>query len=85
MRQAVRATGLGRLVSRPLTTSPTPFRCAAPGIGRHERGLSGLRRVTLPLASLPGAIKTIGSERWFSSKKPVFEAGEAPSFAFAFE
>ncbi|KXH26888.1 HAD-superfamily subfamily IIA hydrolase [Colletotrichum simmondsii] len=86
MRQAVRATGLGRLVSRPLTTtSPTPFRCAAAGIGRHERGLSGLRRATIPLTSSFGVTKTVGSERWFSSKKPVFEAGEAPSFAFAFD
>ncbi|KAK1701073.1 HAD-superfamily subfamily IIA hydrolase [Colletotrichum godetiae] len=84
MRQAVKVTGLGRLLLRPLTTSPTPFRCAAAGIGRHERGLSGLRRVTLPSTSL-SYVKTVGAGRWYSSKKPVFEAGEAPSFAFAFD
>ncbi|OHE91180.1 HAD-superfamily subfamily IIA hydrolase [Colletotrichum orchidophilum] len=86
MRQSGRLTGLGRLFSRPLTTSASqaPFRSAAAGIGCQERELLGLRRATLPCTRLSG-VKSVGSERWYSSKKPVFEAGEAPSFAFAFD
>lgn len=83
MSRAGRATGLGRL-SRPLTTwtARAPFRLATAGIGRHDRGFAALNKngVTGPVrweASMP--------QRRFSTKKPVFEAGEAPSFAFAFE
>ncbi|OLN96394.1 hypothetical protein CCHL11_00702 [Colletotrichum chlorophyti] len=81
MKQALRNTYLNRL-SRPLTTSTcrAPLHSASAGIGRHDRGLAGLRRV----ASQPSG-GAAASQRWFSSKKPVFEAGEAPSFAFAFD
>ncbi|WYZ39414.1 hypothetical protein EsH8_III_001328 [Colletotrichum jinshuiense] len=85
MRQAVRAAGLSRL-SRPLATSTlqAPVRLAAAGIGRHDRGFAGLRRV-VPRSVCCEGLGAAGSQRWFSSKKRVFEAGEAPSFAFAFD
>ncbi|GJC97477.1 HAD-superfamily subfamily IIA hydrolase [Colletotrichum higginsianum] len=83
MSRAGRATGLGRL-SRPLTTwtARAPFRLAAAGIGRHDRGFAVLNK-----NGVTGPVRWEASrlQRRFSTKKPVFEAGEAPSFAFAFE
>ncbi|KAF6828062.1 hypothetical protein CPLU01_08770 [Colletotrichum plurivorum] len=81
MKQAIRVPNLGRL-SRPFASSASqaPFRLAPAGAGRHERSpLAASRRAS------PRAACWAGSQRSFSSKRRVFEAGEAPSFAFAFD
>ncbi|KAK1840443.1 hypothetical protein CCHR01_16933 [Colletotrichum chrysophilum] len=86
MRQAIRvSSGLGRL-ARPFgsSSSQAPFRVASASTAVHERGFASFRKT----ASRPVArevCRVAGSRRSFSSKKRVFEAGETPSFAFAFD
>ncbi|KAI8284934.1 hypothetical protein K4K59_007299 [Colletotrichum sp. SAR11_240] len=86
MRQAIRVgSGLGRL-ARPFgsSSSQAPFRVASAGTAAHERGFASLRQ-TAPRPVAGEVCRVAGSHRSFSSKKRVFEAGETPSFAFAFD
>ncbi|KAK1969071.1 HAD-superfamily subfamily IIA hydrolase [Colletotrichum sublineola] len=86
MKQAGRATGLGRL-SRSFITSRTyaPSRLAAAGAGFHGGSFAAPSTANVPGRAWLGVSKDAGRQRWFSTKKRVFEAGEAPSFAFAFD
>ncbi|KAK1990976.1 HAD-superfamily subfamily IIA hydrolase [Colletotrichum falcatum] len=85
MRQAGRAMGLGRL-SRPLAT--TSRACAPSLLATAGAGLHGSSFAAPSTANAPGRrvwLGVLGPQRCFSTKKRVFEAGEAPSFAFAFD
>ncbi|KAK2026700.1 HAD-superfamily subfamily IIA hydrolase [Colletotrichum zoysiae] len=90
MRQAGRrATGLGRL-SRPFTTSSTTTHATSRLAAAGGAGLRGGRSAAPSKANAPGrawlgSAGTAGPQRRFSTKKRVFEAGETPSFAFAFD
>ncbi|KAL0937354.1 uncharacterized protein CTRU02_207085 [Colletotrichum truncatum] len=86
MRQTIRVSSLGRLARPFVSSTPqAPPRVASTGIGRHERGFAGLSRLPPVRAAATEGLRFAGSKRCFSSKKRVFEAGETPSFAFAFD
>ncbi|KAK2048448.1 HAD-superfamily subfamily IIA hydrolase [Colletotrichum somersetense] len=89
MRQAGRrATGLGRL-SRPFTTSTRTYAtsrlAAAGGAGLHGGRFVAPSKANAPGRAWLGVAGAAGPQRCFSTKKRVFEAGETPSFAFAFD
>ncbi|KAK1976240.1 HAD-superfamily subfamily IIA hydrolase [Colletotrichum cereale] len=87
MRQAGRATGFGRLprpftASRPLAPSR---RFATAGVGPDGRRVAAPSTANVPGRAWLGVSGAAEPQRRFSTKKRVFEAGEAPSFAFAFD